>query len=191
METLQQIYERNKHPSSIAFGDKGTHHSYIEVYETLLAQYRDTAENVLEVGVAHGHSLRMWSEYFNGALVHGIDINPECRKVTSPGIIVHICDSTDPIAVNEHIGDNKFDVIVDDGKHNIRTNLDTFHNLFPKLKEDGIYVIEDIPNVDKNGKVYMKFADNVEIIDRRKIKNNSRDVLVVIRRGKHGGNTDN
>lgn len=49
METLQQIYERHKHPSSIAFGDKESHHSYIEAYEALLSKYRNTAENVLEV----------------------------------------------------------------------------------------------------------------------------------------------
>ena len=63
--TLLEIYNNNWDGSIPGNNDKGSNHSYIEIYERLLSPYRDTNCKVLEIGVAQGYSLRMWNQYFN------------------------------------------------------------------------------------------------------------------------------
>lgn len=41
------------------------------------------------------------------------------------------------------------DIIIDDGVHTIVGQLQSFQNLLPKLKQDGIYVIEDVQRKDE------------------------------------------
>jgi hypothetical protein len=45
--------------------------------------------------------------------------------------------------------DNMFDIIVDDGLHTLTGIRNTFSQLKSKIKNTGIYVIEDIPNKDR------------------------------------------
>ena len=42
----------------------------------------------------------------------------------------------------------EFDVILDDGLHNISAQVKTFNTFWPLLKKEGIYLIEDIGNPD-------------------------------------------
>ena len=63
------------------YTDKGTAHSYLPLYETLLKPIKDTAKNVLEVGIGdfgpkNGGSLLLWKTYFTEATIYGIDILP-------------------------------------------------------------------------------------------------------------------
>ena len=54
--------------------DKNTTHSYLELYEKLLSSKKETAKNVLEVGVYNGGSIKLWHDYFTQATVYGLDI---------------------------------------------------------------------------------------------------------------------
>ena len=43
------------------------------------------AVNVVEIGVYSGGSLRMWRDYFGeSAVIHGVDIEEECRRSSRP-----------------------------------------------------------------------------------------------------------
>ena len=46
----------------------------------------------------------------------------------------------------EKTGVEKFDIIIDDGLHEPKANLNFFFNSIHKLKENGIYIIEDVSN---------------------------------------------
>jgi hypothetical protein len=46
--------------------------------------------------------------------------------------------------------DAEFDMILDDGLHTAKANLCFFKNSFHKLKDNGIYIIEDIILNDAN-----------------------------------------
>ena len=53
---------------------------YFEIYDRYLSRYRDTAVNIMEIGVFHGGSLQMWRDYFGPAAnIYGVDINPEAK----------------------------------------------------------------------------------------------------------------
>ena len=57
--------------------DKLVVHNYPVAYEEMFEPIRNKVQNVLEVGVAGGWSLKIWEEYFPNATIHGVDIDPD------------------------------------------------------------------------------------------------------------------
>lgn len=137
---------------AVRFGsDKyGHHHWYTQHYDTHLRPLRDQPVRVLEIGIggcedarSGGESLRMWEQYFRRGLVYGLDI---CEKkgVESTRIRTLVGDQSDPRFLDE-IGRKygPFDVIVDDGSHVNEHVIISFESLFPHLRDEGYYVVED------------------------------------------------
>jgi cephalosporin hydroxylase len=180
MKTLNEIYQNYKFPDGN--GDKGTAHTYIDIYENLLTPYRENG-NILEIGVLWGYSIRMWREYFTNGKVVGVDveIHPNAVELLNDERykIIH-CDATDS-SVLDHIGDLKFDVIVDDGSHALEHQLASFNILKHLMKPGGIYIIEDIFNIDSDKNAFLALDSSCEIIDNRHIKDRSDDVLAIYR----------
>lgn len=123
---------------------KWTH--YFWVYEKHFASLRDKEFKMLEIGVLNGGSLEMWRQYFPKATIVGIDINPGCKQheQIDKNIHVRIGDQSDPIFLQSLIDEfGDFDLILDDGSHHVAHVNKTFQFLYPKLKDGGIYFIED------------------------------------------------
>ncbi len=166
--------------------DKGSVHSYIEVYEEILAPYRNTALNILEIGIFKGNSLRMWQEYFTGE-VHGIDCDTEpiggmanLKPMIDTGEYnIYIFNAESSEEAWEHFGDRKFDVIIEDAGHNIEQQLQMYRVWREYLSPGGVYIIEDIQDIDRDGHLFVELGG--EVIDRRHIKNRYDDVLVIFR----------
>ena len=53
--------------------DKNTTHSYLELYNKLLFSKKETAKNVLEIGVFFGGSIKLWHDFFPNADIYGLD----------------------------------------------------------------------------------------------------------------------
>ena len=127
-------------------GDKNSSiHDYLEKYEKHLGHLRDTKFNLLEIGVAGGHSLRAWQEIFPKANIYGIDIDPKCKAHESDRIKVFIGSQTDGDFLNktmDEIGD--VSVIIDDGSHIMEHEIFSFETLFPRLNPNGHYIFEDL-----------------------------------------------
>jgi demethylmacrocin O-methyltransferase len=131
--------------------DKATvHEQYLEHYTEHFARMRRRRLNLLEIGIggyddpeAGGGSLRMWRTYFPRAHIFGIDIadkssHDEKRIKTFRGSQV---DESFLAGVLEQTG--PLDIIIDDGSHVCEHVIKSFEFLFPRMKEPGIYVIED------------------------------------------------
>lgn len=188
-ETLQQIWERMA--KSGYETDKGSVHSYIEVYEEILAPYRETAKNVLEIGLFNGNSMRMWEQYFTQAKVFGIDCDEQphggladLRPMIAEGTHnIIIGDAANLDFIESQFGDIKFDVVVEDASHDLEQQLLIYYNLKLYMKKGGVYIIEDIQDIDET-RIFFEALDpdkKIEIIDRRNIKNRYDDILVIIR----------
>jgi len=121
------------------------YHNYAEIYELFFSRFRDQNINLVEIGVLLGNSLRMWKDYFPSGNIFGIDIKPECKKYEEDKITIFIGDQNDELFL-EKTGSviGKIDIIIDDGSHVVDHQIGSFSKLFPKLKENGIYVIEDL-----------------------------------------------
>jgi len=121
---------------------------YFEIYDNLLAsKYASAPVNYLEIGVQNGGSLEIACMLFGeDSKIYGIDIDPRCKQMEHAGIAekIFIGSQVDNDLLASVIDTAKeFDVIVDDGSHVQAHMLVTFLNLFPYLKEGGVYIIED------------------------------------------------
>ena len=161
-------------------GDKNTVHSYIDrFYETQLAPYRKNKIKFLEIGVAQGYSLAMWLEYFGEkSEVYGIDINEYTLFRKDLYQYRTIGDSTQALPWKDW---DDFDVIIDDGDHRVDSQIATAKVWLPKVKEKGMYIIEDVRSDDAN-KIVAAFPEyKGNIRDYTKLKNRHDDVIVDFR----------
>lgn len=135
--------------------DKNTTHSYLNLYQQILARKKYSAKNVLEIGigdsVTNGGSIKLWHDYFTNADVYALDIrhihnvwdglkqNDRIKLYTS-------IDAYDKDFVRHHLEDKniKFDFILDDGPHTLESMIKCIQ-LYPQLlTDDGILIIEDV-----------------------------------------------
>ena len=144
--------------------DKGTvlaaGHGYTLVYDLLFAQMRGRVADLCEVGLSRGGpevvggaalrdvgdvpSVRMWREFFPGVRILGVDIS-DCSQFTNDwfDFVQADCGKPEELDRVAALG-RQFDIIVDDGSHASYHQQLTFLKLFPLLKPDGFYVIEDL-----------------------------------------------
>ncbi len=119
---------------------------YFDVYHRHFARFRGAPVRVLEIGVYHGGSLQMWKEYFGPhATIVGLDIEPRTRDFAEPGIEIIIGSQEDRQflrSLHERFG--AFDIIIDDGGHTMNQQIVSFEELYGLVKEDGIYLAEDL-----------------------------------------------
>ncbi|HEY6975457.1 MAG TPA: class I SAM-dependent methyltransferase, partial [Chitinophagaceae bacterium] len=140
METLREIFEN--HNGRLL----NKWENYIDVYDTFFHKYRNKEIIFLEIGVAHGGSLEMWRKYFGEkARIVGVDVNPECKKFEEGNTKVYI-GSQEDISFLEQLKKEipKVDILVDDGGHTMKQQITTFKYLFDHVKDDGVYVCEDL-----------------------------------------------
>jgi len=180
MKTLHEIYQKYKYPDGD--GDKGTAHTYIQEYETILMPYRTNPNcSFLEIGVSWGLSIRMWREYFMGSVM-GVDIKLHQKTQDMwdrDDIRLIQCDATQESLLSI-LGSQTFDIIIDDGSHHVMDQLASFNLLKERVRPGGIYVIEDIQNLDYSITIFQQLhPTKPTIIDNRSIKGRCDDVLIV------------
>jgi hypothetical protein len=121
-------------------------HVYTPVYHHLYDGTQDKVRAVLEVGVNTGASLRMWRDYFPQAKIIGLDINPHCL-FTEWRIRCFHADQRDELSMHHAMGMAgiaNYDLIIDDGSHEIEDQILTMRWLVRFLAPDGLYFVEDV-----------------------------------------------
>ncbi|MEJ8817432.1 class I SAM-dependent methyltransferase [Lacibacter sp. H407] len=118
---------------------------YFDVYEKYFSKYIGKELNILEIGVSHGGSLQLWKKYFGPNVnIYAIDINPECKKLEEERIKIFIGSQSDKQFLQHIINDlPELDIILDDGGHTMQQQIVSFEALYLKVKEGGLYVVED------------------------------------------------
>jgi len=182
--SLQEIVDNSR-------TDKNTVHSYLPLYQQLLVGKKETAKNVLEVGISVGGSIKLWNDFFTNACVYGvdiIDINSVWDGIkNNEKIILHTStnaydnDFFDNQLLNKNL---KFDFMLDDGPHSLES-MKQFIKLYSKIMtDDGILIIEDVPSWDwidilKN-EVPDELKPFIKIYDLRENKNRYDDIVFTI-----------
>ncbi len=73
--------------------DKSTVHSCLPLYQQLFNSKKETAKNMIEVGIYYIRSIKLWSDHFTNAHVHGMDIMHRGRQ-RATRTTLHIHDNT-------------------------------------------------------------------------------------------------
>lgn len=180
--------------------DKNTTHSYIDLYQLLLQNKKDTALNVLEIGIGdnpedpiivNGGSIKLWHDFFRNANVHAVDIKKN-EKVwdeiqNKDRVILYLeTDAYDENKFKSNFLDKniKFDFILDDGPHTLTSMIQCIKLYSQVMTDDGILIIEDVQSWG-----WLKILNNVtpehlrpfiKTYDLRSIKNRYDDIVFVI-----------
>jgi hypothetical protein len=121
----------------------------------------------------------LWKDFFINSKIIGLDINLSSLIFKPDGFQVYETDATDKSKLDYILKDQKFDFIIDDGSHLLEHQVASFNILFPRLKEGGVYFIEDIVNIDQAKFTISNLDSNIQIYDLRNAKGRSDDVLAV------------
>ena len=126
--------------------DKLTRHHLDKLYGPLLTPKIPTARNVLEIGLGNGGSLVALGLFFYNAKVYGVEnLTYLYPPEHLPNVVFQHGDaySTEWLdAAFSHIP--KWDVILDDGSHEMKDQLFTLEYFKDKLAPNGIILIEDV-----------------------------------------------
>lgn len=128
--------------------DKAYEHQFTKVYNHIFKD-RLNIDNLLEIGVYEGNSLKMWSDYFENSEIYGLDnwtqIDEHHIK-DFPRIHIITADQDNVKEMDDIVKklDKQFDIILDDGSHRMDHQQSSFGVLFKYVKPGGYYIIEDL-----------------------------------------------
>lgn len=122
------------------------HSSYFDIYDELLAKYKNKNITLVEIGVLNGGSLFMWRDFLGEqARIIGVDLNPKALKFKDFGFEIYIGDQSDEKFWAEFFTDvGKIDILLDDGGHNYIQQISSFNEALLHMKDQGMIIIEDV-----------------------------------------------
>jgi len=129
-------------------GAESSANGYGYLYSLIFEEYRNSATHICEIGVHEGSSLRASQAFFNSAEIHGLDI-ADTSQYETDRIKTHRVDQSSEVELiefreNMKRKNIKFDIIIDDGSHDVSHQQLTFGLLFELVKPGGLYVLEDL-----------------------------------------------
>jgi hypothetical protein len=187
--SLEQIVDNSK-------TDKNTVHSYLPLYQKLLESKKETAKNILEVGIGdfgkkNGGSIKLWHDYFTNATIYGLDILP-IERVMDELLNNHrvvLYTSTDAYnnyfftthLLNKNI---KCDVMIDDGPHTLESMIQFIKLYSQIMADDGILIIEDVQSWDWIDRLKNEVPEHlrqfIKVYDLRSNRNRYDDIVFTI-----------
>jgi hypothetical protein len=146
-------FEKKKYVKSLVVG-----HDYSKAYSF---PDRKKIKNIVEIGSFYGSSSAAFAAYFYNSTIYCIDINFEKNFVKSNRVKRIVCDQSNQDKLIEFIEryglKGKIDFISDDGIHKDDYIIKSFITLFPNLKKNSCYIIEDITK-EGNPETYNLFV---------------------------------
>jgi len=176
--------------------DKNTRHSYLQLYQKLLISKKETAKNVLEVGIGdfgqkNGGSIKLWRDFFTNATIYALDILPIDRVMNEllnddRVILYTSSDAYDNKFFTTHFLNKniKCDFMLDDGPHTLES-MKQFIKLYSQIMtDDGILIIEDVQSLDWIDTLKNEVPENlkqfIKVYDLRQNKNRYDDIVFTI-----------
>ena len=139
-------------------------HGYSIYYEKKLEAYKNKNINILEIGSYAGASAAAFTKYLPKSKVYCFDVNISNFKYKSENINVYGIDINNQKKVVKTLNKifseqnfTQFDLIIDDGSHNLSDILVSLKFFFKYVKNKGLYIIEDYKHPN-----YYKYNRNID-----------------------------
>jgi len=167
LNTLDELFQYYGSDKSNQFKKANRQgHGYSKFYTTYLQNYKDKKINILEIGSFAGASAAAFTKYFRNADVFCFDVNISNFKYKSKKIHVYGVDINDKKKIKKILNQifnkhkfNFFDLIIDDGSHNLSDILFGLKLFYHLVKKNGLYVIEDFKHPN-----YYQYNNNIDHI---------------------------
>lgn len=159
------------------YGSDKDRNGYTPHYHAIFKHLREKPIDLLEVGIgtmipgvpssmvgyslpgyAPGGSLRAWRDYFPNGNIVGCDVQPD-TQFTEERIRTILCDSRREEPLQEALGDQMFDIVIDDGSHWDECQRETLYRLWRRVRPGGYYIIED---VTVNSRIPTEFRPQIQ-----------------------------
>lgn len=166
----------------IGHTDKHTVHSYMPEYEKIFANRTDVL-SVLEIGVLEGGSIKLWHSVFNNATIYGLDTDLSRNQFPDlgPNVVLQQADAYDWQVCNAL---PQFDIVIDDGPHTLHSQKQCLQMYLPKLKSDGVLIIEDVVSPswikDLTSMVPVGMRKHISVKDLRNVKGRHDDIMFIV-----------
>ena len=141
-------------------------HGFSNFYEKKLEKFKNKKINILEIGSYAGSSAAAFVKYLPNSQVFCFDINISNFKYKSKNIHVFGVDINNEKKIKKILNKifvdysfEKFDLIIDDGSHNLKDILIALKLFFKILQKESLYIIEDFKHPN-----YYKYNNNLEHI---------------------------
>jgi hypothetical protein len=148
MKTLSEISKQ--YPTDKDF----THNYYNMVYEKYFSPIRETTKLICEIGIGGldgnlgwlpGNDLKVFRDYFLNANILGLDIVRHENITDLDRITLDWIDQSKRDIVIDYAAKlQDYDIILDDGSHNVYDQQITLAHFFKSLKSGGMYILEDL-----------------------------------------------
>jgi hypothetical protein len=132
--------------------DKVTTHHYEHIYGFLFGPLRHKKINLLEIGLGcdmpygPGKSIGLWQMFFTDSNVSILEFNKTCSQIFVNKVKHIFSGDQRDLSFLKNVGEigGPFDIIIDDGGHTRKQQINSLIGLWPYVsKHGGIYVIED------------------------------------------------
>lgn len=187
---IELFQQRNFYTDKIGYqGNPNVGMNFGYAFAELLRKYENKEINLLEIGVNQGGAISCYLDYFSKGTMFGIDIANRIEYNLHPELnskrFNFYLGSFDNLEIIENISQNKFDIIIEDGSHELDHQKRSIEIYLPFLKKDGIMIIEDIANPDQDYEYLSQFVDlnkyTFEYVDLRALNNQFDDFLIIIK----------
>ena len=187
---IELFQQRNYYTDKIGYqGNPNVGMNFGYAFAELLRKYKDKQINLLEIGVNQGGAISCYLDYFSKGTMFGIDIADRIEYGLHPDLkskrFNFYLGSFDNPTIIEKISTNEFDIIIEDGSHQLDHQKRSIETYLPFLKKDGIMIIEDIANPDHDYAYLGQFVDltkyTFEYIDLRALNDQFDDFLIIIK----------
>ena len=161
------------------YGSDKDKNGYTQFYDSIFKNIRNQPVDLLEIGIGTlienapssmlgyglpgykpGGSLRAWRDYFPQGQILGCDIQPD-TQFSEERIRTVLANSTVREEADRVLGNRSFHIIIDDGSHFDEHQLQTFKNMWHRVRRGGFYIIED---VTPHSRIPTEFRHEIESI---------------------------
>ena len=121
-------------------------HGYQKFYENHLSKIKDSNIEMLEIGSFRGNASAAFYFYLPNCNITSVDLYPDLFLYKSNRITNFYLNNSlgDEIQNKILMKDKKYDFIIEDSGHYYKDQIISLFKIFPKLKKNGIYVVEEL-----------------------------------------------
>lgn len=181
---VQDLFQKYGNRDTQHGTDKGVSHSYVDTYSRLFTPRKDTVKTMLEIGISGGFGLLCYAKYFRNATIYGVDIEDNIHaNIKQHHRIKLFFQNAHDKSLLESLP--AFDIIIEDGSHELQDQFLHFMECHSLVKPDGLYIIEDIPiqNMVSLSNLLFSFAESkgfeVSTYDGGEKTNRGDDIMMI------------